>query len=175
MRKPSMPSFGAALFGIACQRSDTPSETPRGDTISAVAVVAASSTSVNTYEKASQPLPSLTCSPKVLGPNDTLTLEMKTPHGDYLTANQPDGSLFYIVYPKLGDPSRKYSLVPSETFKSVPVLRLPSNFRAIPWKYGRDTTERFFNRPGRYLFWVGENLEGDLNPRAVSCEVVFRP
>ena len=100
---------------------------------------------------------------------------MQTPHGDYLTANQPDGSLFFIVYPPFDDPSRKFSLMPSDQFKTTARLQLPADVRAIPWHYGRDTTEIFFRHPGKYVLWVGENLESDINRHAVKCEVVYQP
>jgi len=117
----------------------------------------------------------LTCVPGTLRANDTLTLRMETPHGDYLTATQPDKTLFFIVYPRFDDPSRKFSLMPSEEFKTTASLRLPATFRAKPWIYGRDSTETFFSRPGKYVLWVGENLESDINRHAVKCEVVFQP
>jgi hypothetical protein len=117
----------------------------------------------------------LTCVPGTLRANDTLTLRMETPHGDYLTATQPDKTLFFIVYPRFDDPSRKFSLMPSEEFKTTASLRLPATFRAKPWIYGRDSTEQFFSRPGKYVLWVGENLESDINRHAVKCEVVFQP
>ncbi len=113
------------------------------------------------------------CTPRVLGRRDTLTLRMKIPHGDYLIATQPDGTQFYIVYPTLGMPTRKFSLVPSERFKKMPRLQLPIDFRAKPNIYGRDTTERYFLRSGEYTLFLGRNLEGDFNPQSVACHVTF--
>lgn len=115
----------------------------------------------------------LSCTPEIFGAGDTLTVRMRTPHGDYLTANQPDGTLFFIVYPQRGVPTRNTSLVPSDGFKTTSTLRLPATLRAQPWVYGRDTTEALFSQPGTYILWVGENLEGDFNPRSVSCRVKF--
>src|SRR4051794_15176819 len=55
------------------------------------------------------PEPTLDCTPANFGPKDTLSLRMNTPHGDYLIATQPGDSLFYVIYPQLNVPTRKYS------------------------------------------------------------------
>ena len=99
---------------------------------------------------------------------------MNVPHGDYLIATQPGDSLFYIIYPQRNVPSRKYSLIPPEEFKQMETLRLPSNVKAVPWYFGRDTTlAPLFPRSGKYVLTMGENLEGD-NARGASCTVTFR-
>jgi hypothetical protein len=115
----------------------------------------------------------LVCSPKTFGPNDTLTLRMKVPHGDYLIADVPGGDLFYIVYPKLGDSTRKESILPSDAFKTMPMIRMPGDMKAKHWRYGHDTTEVLFGRPGKYVLWLGVNLEGDFNAHSDKCEVTF--
>jgi hypothetical protein len=174
------------LCAMACAKKER-SENPSMTVSSTVATLQSSSSSTSstqgnhaTVAPAQQDTPSsnssaLTCIPKILRAHDTLMLRMQTPHGDYLTANQPDGSLFFIVYPPFDDPSRKFSLMPSDQFKTTARLQLPADVRAIPWHYGRDTTEIFFRRPGRYVLWVGENLESDINRHAVKCEVVYQP
>jgi hypothetical protein len=98
---------------------------------------------------------------------------MNVPHGDYLIATQRGDSLFYVVYPQRNVPSRKYSLIPSEEFKQMETLKLPSDVKAVPWYAGRDTTlAPLFPRPGQYVLTMGENLEGD-NARGASCTVTF--
>jgi len=119
------------------------------------------------------PTPRLTCTPTNFGPNDTLSLRMNTSHGDYLIATQPGDSLFYIIYPQLNVPTRKYSLIPSAEFKQMETLRLPADVKAVPWYAGRDTTVApLFPRSGKYVLTIGEKLEGD-NARAASCTVTF--
>jgi hypothetical protein len=96
---------------------------------------------------------------------------MKTPHPEYLMADHPDGTNFFIVYPSLGEPSMKYSYVPSDEFKNMSVLRIPSDIKANPRVFGRDKgVEPLFSRPGKYVITLGE-LEG----RADVCNVQFRP
>jgi hypothetical protein len=115
------------------------------------------------------PVPDLSCSPSVLRSADTLTVHMKTPHPDYLSAEAPDGTTFYIVYPSLGDTSRKYSLVPSEDFTSMSTLRIPASVKANPRVVGRDSgVEPLFTRTGKYVFKLGE-LEG----RYYDCEIQY--
>ena len=119
------------------------------------------------------PAQTLSCTPSTFGSGDTLTLRMKTPHGDYLIGTQPGDSLFYIVYPQFNVARRRYSLMPSDSFKTIPTLRLAADVRAVPWYYRRDTTlAPFFARPGKYVLTMGEKLEGG-EARAVSCSVTF--
>ena len=182
-------SRGFAAFAfclIGCAKSERSSETPSTTVSSTVATVEpapgsmggapisqeTTATSTNGPSAAGSPF---TCVPRTLRRNDTLTLRMQTPHGDYLTATQPDGSLFFIVYPRFDDPSRKFSLIPSEQFKTTGSLRLPADFRAKQWTYGHDSTEVFFKRPGKYVLWLGENLESDINHHSVKCEVLYQP
>lgn len=120
------------------------------------------------------PEQSLSCTPSTFGSRDTLILRMNTPHGDYLIAKQPGDSLFYIVYPQFNDPRRRYSLMPSDSFKQVPTLRLAADVRAVPWYYGRDTTlAPLFPRPGKYVLTMGVKQEGDYGARSVRCTVTF--
>jgi hypothetical protein len=152
----------AVLFGCS-QRSDR--------------AAADSSTSVNAVrnldtapESAAIPADqNLSCSPSVLKAGDTLVLRMKTPHLEYLFADHPDGTNFFIVYPSLGDTSRQFSYVPSDEFKNMSIIRIPSDIKANPRVLGRDKgVEPLFSSPGKYVITVGE-LEG----RADICNVQF--
>src|SRR3989442_10300032 len=152
MLKSSTALAAITIFAVACTTKDNSETTPNAanTTVSksqptlgprSAAPTDNGTTAASVHDTAVATGAALTCVPRTIRTSDTLTLRMKTPHGDYLTANQPDGSLFFIVYPRLDDPSRKFSLMPSEVFKTTAILRLPANFRAIPWKYGRDSTE----------------------------------
>jgi len=139
--------------------------TSSGDSASPVANAGGSSTAVNDAP--------FSCTPNTFGPHDTLTLRMRTPHGDYLTATPPGGTVYFIVYPTLGEPTRRYSLVPSEGFKTMSTLRLPASVTATPRIAGRDTIpETFFARSGNYVLYLGQNMETDY-PKSVSCRVRF--
>lgn len=95
---------------------------------------------------------------------------MKAPHPDYLIVNQPDGTPFFVVYPSYGEPTRKYSFVPSEEFKTMSVLRIPADIKANPRVYGRENgVETLFDRSGNYVLKGGE-LEG----RSYDCEINYR-
>jgi hypothetical protein len=118
------------------------------------------------------PLEALTCTPKTLHSGDTITLRMRTPHGGYLAVVQPDGTFYFIVYPQLGDPTRRFSKIPSDTFKKMPLLLLPSDLRAAPRVYGRDTLlEPVFSKVGSYQIHLGENLESDYAPPVSKCRI----
>lgn len=165
----------AVLVFVGCERSQPLGQTVDTSTDSSgspgqVSVVPPSQPAIDT----TAPTQALTCSPSVLRARDTLTLRMKTPHGDYLTATAPDGTIFFIVYPSLGEPTRKYSLVPSEPFKATHTLRLPAEVRATPRVYGRDTIlETVFTQSGTYLLQMGANLESDFSSKPSECRVRF--
>jgi hypothetical protein len=98
---------------------------------------------------------------------------MATPHADGLSIEHPDGTIFYVVYRTYGEPTRKYSLMPSEDFKAVPSLRIPADIRANPRVYGREHgVERVFTKPGTYVLQVAE-LGTDYGPPAAKCVIRF--
>lgn len=117
---------------------------------------------------------SLRCSPSSFSKGDTLTLTMVTPHADGLSVDHPDGTVFYIIYPSYGEPTLKYSMMPSEDFKRVATLRIPADIKANPRVYGREHgVEGVFDRPGSYLLKVAE-LGTDHGPPVWQCVVRFR-
>ena len=170
----------APLLAVSCGRTrensrvdQTTGASDRVATVDTARVAPGPVSSTPTVVEAPLPPPRLTCAPTTFGPDDTLTLRMNVPHGVYLIATQPGDSLFYIIYPQLNMPTRKYSLIPPEEFKQMDSLKLPWNVKAIPWYAGRDTTlAPLFPRPGKYVMTMGENLEGH-NPRGASCTVIF--
>ena len=130
----------------------------------------ADSPPVSPISRDTTPVQALSCSPTVLRVGDTLTLRMPTPHGRYLIADQPDGTQFYIVYPSLGVPSRKYSFVPSEDFETMSTLRFPADIKANPRVLGRENgVEPLFVQRGTYHLKLGE-LEG----RYYDCKIRYR-
>jgi hypothetical protein len=99
---------------------------------------------------------------------------METPHGDYLTVQTPANVFYYFVYPQLGVPTRKYSIVPSEAFKAMSTLKVPGDIRLPPRVYGKDTIpEVVFSQPGQYVVQMGENLASDYNPPPHICRLTF--
>jgi hypothetical protein len=116
----------------------------------------------------------LSCSPTTFSTGDTLTLRMWAPHGHYLTVTRSDRIAYFIVYPPLGK-KPNYSLLPSDDFTNLATLRLPSDVRAIPYVYGRDTIlEPVFSEPGKYLLQMGDNLGTDYGPPPPNCKLTFR-
>lgn len=113
---------------------------------------------------------SLECTPKVLVHRDTITLRMEVPHGEYLGVTQPNGTPFYLINPHPGKPP-DFSLVPSDTFTTMPTIRLATDVRAKPLVYGRDTLETVFHEPGTYVVEIGSNLQSDLGSQIHKCTV----
>jgi hypothetical protein len=99
---------------------------------------------------------------------------MKTPHGGYLGVTHPDGTIFFIVYPRLGEPSRKFSLMPSDAFKETSTLRLTTAVKGNPRVHPRDTLyEPIFTQSGVYTLTVADNLEGDFGADPATCPVTL--
>lgn len=185
MRRSSLWVFVVTSFAAtSCERSRDPAQVVKLANDSSRLASDRTDSSRLATEVASQPKASapadtdstkpLTCTPSTFAAGDTLTLLMRTPHGNYLIATQPGDSLFYIIYPQLNVPTRKYSLIPSDAFTTTRTLRVPANLRAVAWYYGRDTMlVPLFTRPGKYTLTMGEKLEGDYSARSVSCSVKF--
>lgn len=117
---------------------------------------------------------SFSCKPKSFGPHDTLTLRMEAPHGGEVAVTTPDKTWYQFVY-RPGTPNENYSVVPSETFKTMSMLKVPAAIRLPPAVYGRDTPEVVFSRGGQYVLVMGENLHSDYTERPYICSVTFLP
>lgn len=116
------------------------------------------------------------CTPKSLGPHDTLTLQLETPHGGELMLLTPDDVYFSFVDPQPKDSTRKYSIVRSEDFKTMTTLKVPADIRFPPMVYGKDTIpEAVFSRPGQYVLQMGDKLESDHTGPPYICKVMFAP
>jgi len=116
------------------------------------------------------------CTPRSLGPRDTLTLQLETPHGGELMVLTPSDIYFSFVYPPHEDAKQKYSLVPSEDFKTMSTLKVPADIRLPPHVYGRDTIpEAVFSRPGQYTLQMGDKMESDHTGPPYICKVMFTP
>lgn len=172
-----------ALLGSACVREST---TKGADTLGMVPaptatdsarppVVVQDSAAVATARQVNESaLAPLSCAPETFGPGDTLTLRMRVPHGDYLTVTPPSGEPHFIVYPQWDKPRRRYSLIPSDDFKRMSTLRLPSDVRAIVLVINRDTIlDPVFAAPGKYILRMGENFEGDYSNVSYTCSLNF--
>jgi hypothetical protein len=167
--------IGAATLGClvatSCERPRAIARTEETAVNSQVPVHAAEVT-VPVADTDTEPSEPLACTPKSVGAGDTITLRMKSPHGGYLSVTRADGTVYFLVYPQLGDPRRKYSVVPSEAFKQLRTFRLSADIRVPPRVYGRDTIpEQVFASPGRYELRMGENLESDFGPKTFACHI----
>jgi hypothetical protein len=99
---------------------------------------------------------------------------MEIPHGDYLTVLTPADVFYYFVYPELASPTRKYSMVPGEAFKTMTTLKVPGDVRLPPRIYSKDTIpEVVFSQPGQYIVKMGENLESDYTGPPYICRLTF--
>jgi hypothetical protein len=110
------------------------------------------------------------CAPGVFTLRDTITLRMEHPHGEYLQVTQPDGTPFFLAYPNPTEPA-SYFLVSSEAFAQMPTIRFKANVRSRPRIAGRDTLERVFDKPGKYVVTVGHRLETERGSDITRCTI----
>jgi hypothetical protein len=116
------------------------------------------------------------CTPRSLGPRDTLTLQFETPHGGELMVLTPSHVYFSLVYPQGDNHAQKYSIVPSEDFKTMSKLKVPADIRLPPLVYSKDTIpEAVFGRPGQYMLQMGDKMESDHTGPPYVCRVTFTP
>ena len=194
MRREILLILNATVIALLSATCTPRSSADRADTLAApesVAITHRDTVAVSASETLARTAPTLppavpktrnsvvqpiTCTPNTLGPGDTLTLRMGTPHGDYLSIHSPNRTVYSLIYPQLGKPKRNYSLIPSEEFRGVATLPIPGDVRAIPLVYGRDTIlEPVFSDGGKYLIVMGENLASDYENRSSDCTVTFLP
>jgi hypothetical protein len=114
------------------------------------------------------------CTPRSLGPRDTLTLQLETPHGGELMILTPSDVYFAFVYPPGDNHAQKYSIVQSEDFKTMSTLKIPAGIHLPPLVYGKDTIpEAVFSRPGEYILQMGDKMESDHTGPPYICKVMF--
>jgi hypothetical protein len=116
------------------------------------------------------------CSPKLLTSNDTLVFTLRVPHGGYLTVESPDGMEYNLVSVRADSLGRWRSIVPSDAFKTMAVLKVPASIMWPPYYFGRDTIpERVFRLAGEYEVMMGDNLNTDYGPPPFICNFSFKP
>ena len=80
------------------------------------------------------------------------------------------------MFPQFGGRTPRGSILPSEAFKGISVLKVPADVRLPPHVYGRDTIpEALFSGKGDYTIMMGENLESDHAAPPFTCTVTFIP
>ena len=165
---PSQPAAKAIPLGNASstvsRAPDTPNQTP--DSV----IGDADDESVPPIEDST----AFSCTPRSPRPRDTLTLQLASPHGGELMVRTPSDVYFSLVYPTRGP--QKYSIVPSEEFKTTSTLKVSADIRLPPDVYGKDTIpEAVFSRPGQYVLQMGENMASDHTGPPYICKVMFTP
>lgn len=164
----------SSSIGTAAPAAIVASSSTAEENRSSSGLVTSPSTDTKQVMDTSIHAPSLQCAPKVFSRRDTITMRMHVPHGEYLVVIQPNGTWFYLVYPKIGE-RPDYSLLPSETFKGMPTIRFRADVRGKPLVYGRDTLEAVFHEPGKYVLESAANIEGERGSQIWKCTVQFVP
>jgi hypothetical protein len=127
--------------------------------------------------KASQPSPRmLSCRPRRLTSEGTLTLRFAFPHPSELAIRAPDGTVFFLVYDRdhsLAAPLRP--LIDKNVFRKIRELKSTvATAVGSPWVVGRENNELIFSQPGIYQVELTEVLESDATRRAYRCNVQYK-
>jgi hypothetical protein len=116
----------------------------------------------------------LSCTPKRLRPNDTLTIRMPVPHSQELAVYYPKSrSWWFLVY--WPDPSMVGAkpIMSREEFVTTPVLKLKvKEAKGARW-IGNPTDELIFVHPGTYSIHLSDALESEAG--GYSCTVEYVP
>jgi hypothetical protein len=118
--------------------------------------------------------PNFQCAPRSFTTGDTLTLRIEVPHGAWLSVKRPDETTFYLVSP-VGGSEPNYSVVPSEGFSAMLLIRFRADITSRPLLYGHDNVEPIFTQPGKYVFLVGNNLASDHAGDVRECTIRLVP
>jgi hypothetical protein len=157
----------------------TPSVTADGSSAAADsdtpgALVTSTPTDMKRVMTSSAGASGLQCAPKTFSRQDTLTLRMEAPHGDYLVVTQPDSTAFFLIYPN-PDVSPRFLLMSSEVFAELPQVRFRADIRSKPLAIGRDTLESVFPKPGKYTLMIGQKIESERASGVYRCIVQLLP
>lgn len=118
--------------------------------------------------------PDIQCAPSLFTAEDTVGLRFKVPHGDWLRVKRPDETVFNIVSPNVeGEPN--YTVVPADTFKTMPLIRFHGDIRSRPLLPGHETVEPIFDQRGWYTFQVGEDMGGGSGSNVHECSIKLVP
>jgi len=116
----------------------------------------------------------LSCTPKRLGPTDTLTIRMAVPHFKELAVNYPRlRRWWFLVYLRDAGSSGSKPLMPSSEFVKTPVVMLKvGEARGTLWE-GKTKDELIFVEPGMYSIFLSDILESEVG--GYTCTVEYMP
>lgn len=99
----------------------------------------------------------LSCSPSVLGPNETLVLRLGPKHGSELAIRRlQDETSYFLV---IGSPPAEIKpLMTPEAFSRAKEIKIPADYEAVPWASDSKKSP-IFSKPGKYVVQVSDNLE----------------
>ena len=118
--------------------------------------------------------PDIQCAPALFTAEDTVGVRLRVPHGDWLRVKRPDETVFNIVSPTLeGEPN--YTIVPADTFKTMPLIRFHGDIRSRALLPGHETVEPIFDQRGWYTFQVGEDMQGGSGSNVHECSIKLVP
>ena len=144
------------------------------ENVKSTALVTNPTTDTKATSDTSTDTPEFQCTPKTVGPRDTITLRMAIPHGEYLVVTQPNGTTFFLVYPHREEDAGAL-LESSDAFAQMPMIRFGVDWKARPQLFGRDTLERIFHEAGSYVVETVHNLESERASQIHKCAVRFVP
>lgn len=116
----------------------------------------------------------LDCRPATITGSDSLVVAMGMSHGPYLAIRRPDGTSFFIAYPRRGDTTAPPPLIPESDFARLREVTFAiSDLKASPWTAREIMVEPVFSIPGDYTLILAENLESDAGYPRAECVVTL--
>jgi hypothetical protein len=116
----------------------------------------------------------LSCTPKRLGPTDTLIINMPVPHFKELAVYYPKSRRWwFLVYFPDSSTSESKPIMPSSEFVKTPVVKLKvSEAKGTLW-VGKTEDEHIFVEPGTYSIFLSDILESEVG--GYTCTVEYVP
>lgn len=94
-------------------------------------------------------------SPASVTADDCITITFPRKHPKKMSVRTPSGEWF-VVHEK----SEEIFLLPSNKFsRATSIQKKVSEFRGVKWAGGQRIVGPVFNEPGKYLFYMADNLE----------------
>jgi hypothetical protein len=116
------------------------------------------------------------CAPRKLHGADTLVFTLAVPHGAFLWVKAPNDLDYALVNRYPNSSGSPHSLVASDAFEKMSVVKIPASIMWPPSYFGRDTIpERVFSQPGDYQIFMGDNYGTDYGGPNFICTVSYIP
>ncbi len=112
----------------------------------------------------------VSCTPRELGDDDVLLVNLSGNHGKELALYRHDENLWLFLV--VGSPpSTMKSLMSSQQFESAKEIEIAPTTTGYRWD-NKGGNETIFSKPGKYTLYVSEDLESEVG--GYKCELFVK-